>query len=152
MQWRTAVQPMVSALGSGMRIRSIDHLVLVVRSVEEAIRFYSLILGMRVETMPNGRKALHFGNQKVNLQQYGGDTDQMNRHPTPGSADFCLLMDTPIEVAIAELRLAGVSLADGPVIRNGASGPIRSIYIYDPDDNLVELSNLLPPTSRSPED
>jgi catechol 2,3-dioxygenase-like lactoylglutathione lyase family enzyme len=96
---------------------------------------------MHAGIMPNGRWALHFGGQKINLQQIGADTDPLNLHPSPGSCDFCLVLETPLEVAVEQLSQAGVPIVDGPATRTGAKGPLRSIYIYDPDENLVELSN-----------
>jgi catechol 2,3-dioxygenase-like lactoylglutathione lyase family enzyme len=127
-----------------MRIRSIDHLVLVVKSLETTAEFYTRAFGMTVEEMRPGRWALKFGAQKLNLQQVGLSVDPMARRPTPGAADFCLLTDTPMEAVIKHLTDSGVQIADGPIRRTGATGPLMSVYVYDPDDNLVEISNQIP--------
>ncbi len=124
-----------------MRITSLDHLVLVVRSIERTVEFYSSVLGLRAEEMRPGRWALRFGTQKLNLQEAGVSVDPLAKHPTPGSADFCLLTDVPMEDVVAHLRRHAVPVVDGPVRRTGAAGPLLSVYFYDPDDNLVEVSN-----------
>lgn len=121
----------------GLRI---DHVVLTVRSIEATCAFYTQ-LGMEVERFGSGRIALRFGSQKFNLHQAGAEFLPKAAHPTPGSADFCLVTDTPLADAIAQLHAAGIAIEEGPVPRTGASGPLLSIYIRDPDDNLVEISN-----------
>jgi len=127
-----------------MQVRGIDHFVLVVKDAERTCAFYSRALGMKPEQMPNGRWALHFGTQKINLQQVGRDVDPLARKPTPGAADFCLLTDVPIDEVVAHLKACGVGIFDGPAARIGAQGPLLSVYFYDPDDNMVEISNLIP--------
>jgi catechol 2,3-dioxygenase-like lactoylglutathione lyase family enzyme len=127
-----------------MHVRSIDHFVLVVKDAARTCSFYSRALGMKAEQMPNGRWALLFGEQKINLQQMGLDVDPLARRPTPGAADFCLLTDVPIDEVVAHLSNCGVEIFDGLVRRTGARGPILSVYFYDPDDNMVEVSNLIP--------
>ncbi|NBJ10272.1 VOC family protein [Microvirga arsenatis] len=126
-----------------MKVRSIDHFVLVVRDAEQTCSFYSRVLGMVPRQMPSGRWALHFGDQKINLQQVGLSVDPLARRPTPGAADFCLLTDVPIADVVRHLEGCGVEIFDGPVERMGAAGPILSVYFYDPDDNMVEISNRL---------
>jgi catechol 2,3-dioxygenase-like lactoylglutathione lyase family enzyme len=126
-----------------MHVRSIDHFVLVVKDAARTCDFYSRALGMTPKQMPNGRWALHFGEQKINLQQVGLDVDPLARRPTPGAADFCLLTDIPIAEVVAHLNTCGIEIFDGPARRTGAMGPILSVYFYDPDDNMVEVSNVI---------
>ena len=126
-----------------MRIDRIDHLVLTVASVEATCDFYSRVLGMSVVTFGQGRKALAFGRQKINLHEVGREFEPKANAPTAGSADICLITDTPIEEVVEHLRACGVPVAEGPVERTGATGAIRSVYLRDPDQNLIELSNYL---------
>lgn len=123
------------------RIASLDHLVLTVRDLEATIAFYTRVLGMHEVTFGAGRKALAFGGQKINLHAAGREFEPKADRPTPGSADFCLLSDTPVEDWLAHLARHGVAVLEGPVARTGAVGPLRSIYLRDPDDNLVEIAN-----------
>jgi catechol 2,3-dioxygenase-like lactoylglutathione lyase family enzyme len=123
-----------------LAISALDHLVLTVADIEGTVRFYER-LGMRREVFGEGRVALRFGRQKINLHQAGAEIEPHARHPQPGSADLCLLIDDEIEDAADRLRRAGVAIEIGPVDRTGAEGPIRSVYVRDPDDNLVELSS-----------
>jgi catechol 2,3-dioxygenase-like lactoylglutathione lyase family enzyme len=117
-----------------MRIESIDHLVLTVRNLDATIAFYER-LGMRHVVFGEGRHALVFGSQKLNLHPAEGRIEPRAAVATPGSADLCFLVD--------ELDPAGLEVVEGPVERDGARGPIRSIYVRDPDGNLVELSTPL---------
>jgi catechol 2,3-dioxygenase-like lactoylglutathione lyase family enzyme len=126
-----------------VRIAAIDHFVLVVKDVPRTCDFYGRVLGMEAREMESGRFALHFGRQKINLQQVGSSVDPLARHPTPGAADFCLLTEVPLDEVVAHLAQEGVAIFDGPVRREGASGTLLSVYFYDPDDNMVEVSNLL---------
>lgn len=123
-----------------MRIDRIDHLVLTVRDIEATCQFYSRVLGMRVESFGPGRTALHFGGQKINLHQAGREFEPKAGHPTPGSADFCLIAEQPIEQVVAQLQALAVPIVEGPVAKTGALGTMRSIYIRDPDGNLVEIA------------
>ena len=125
-----------------MKIRSIDHVVLTVADMDKTIDFYTRVLGMRLEIFGEGRKALAFGDQKFNLQDGKSKVDIMAvaKHPTPGSVDLCLLAETPLDQVIAELAEKGVPIDTGPVKRTGARFPIRSVYIRDPDGNLIEIS------------
>jgi catechol 2,3-dioxygenase-like lactoylglutathione lyase family enzyme len=127
-----------------MRIAALDHLVLTVADPEATVAFYER-LGMRAETFAGGRLALRFGSQKVNLHRAGAEFEPHARQPVAGSADFCLLVEGPLEDVGRELAEAGIPVELGPVERTGAEGPIRSLYLRDPDGNLVELSEPLPP-------
>jgi len=123
-----------------MKISHLDHLVLTVSDIERTCAFYRL-LGMEVVTFGEGRTALKFGRQKINLHRYRAEFEPKADLPTPGSADLCFLVDTAVEEAATVLETASVEVIEGPVERTGASGPIRSIYCRDPDGNLIELSN-----------
>jgi catechol 2,3-dioxygenase-like lactoylglutathione lyase family enzyme len=125
-----------------MRIRSLDHIVLTVADPEATVAFYERI-GMRRETFGEGRLALRFGEQKINLHTAGAEFDPHAGRPVPGSGDFCLLIDGPLDDAERELRAAGIEIEVGPVDRTGAIRPLRSLYVRDPDGNLVELSEPL---------
>ena len=122
-------------------IRSLDHLVLTVASIERTTAFFSRVLGMEVRVFGQGRVALHFGRQKINLHEVGHVLDANVRHATPGSADFCLLTDTPVEEVLAHLRACGVRIIEGPVSRTGAAHALKSVYFYDPDENLIEVAH-----------
>lgn len=124
-----------------MELERLDHLVLTVRDIDAACRFYETALGMRVATFGAGRKALHFGVQKINLHEYGKEFEPKAAHPTPGSADLCFITATLVEEVIDRWRSCGVELVEGPVMRTGARGPIRSVYCRDPDGNLIEVAN-----------
>jgi catechol 2,3-dioxygenase-like lactoylglutathione lyase family enzyme len=124
-----------------VRVDRIDHLVLTVEDIDRTIAFYVGVLGMTETTFGSGRKALTFGASKLNLHQRGRELEPKALTPTPGSADLCLIVDEPIDRVVAELTSAGVPIEEGPVARTGAQGPIVSVYVRDPDDNLIELSN-----------
>lgn len=126
-----------------MRINSLDHLVLTVRDIDATCDFYSRVLGMRVVTFAGDRKALAFGLQKINLHQQGREFEPKAARPAPGSADLCFLTDIPLDQVIAHLQNCQVPIEEGPVRRTGAQGPILSVYLRDPDGNLLELSNPL---------
>lgn len=126
-----------------MKIKSVDHFVLTVASIEATCAFYVDVLGMEVVEFAGGRKALSFSNQKINLHEAGKEFEPKAKSPTPGSGDFCLIADTPIEDVRVHLETLGVAIEEGIVDRTGATGPIRSIYIRDPDQNLVEISEYL---------
>jgi catechol 2,3-dioxygenase-like lactoylglutathione lyase family enzyme len=119
----------------------LDHLVLTVADLDRTIAFYRDVLGMRVETFGTGRTALVFGQQKINLHLAGNEFEPKALRPTPGSADLCFIAATPLEAVIAHLDASGVAIAEGPVQRTGATGPILSVYVRDPDENLIEISN-----------
>lgn len=124
-----------------MKIDSLDHLVLTVRDIDRATAFYSQVMGMQPVTFAGGRKALAFGSMKINLHQAGKEFEPKAQHPTPGSADLCFIASTPLEQIIDHLASCDVTIIDGPVERTGATGPIRSVYFRDPDENLIEVSN-----------
>ena len=124
-----------------MQIRAIDHFALVVLSIETTVEFYRRVLGLDAREASPGRWALHFGHQKINLQQLHLSVDDQTRHPTRGAGDFCLLTDTPMEEVVLTLQEQGIHIVNGPIKRTGATGPILSVYFYDPDENLVEVSN-----------
>jgi catechol 2,3-dioxygenase-like lactoylglutathione lyase family enzyme len=122
-----------------MEIARIDHLVLTVTDIDATATFYSH-LGFRPVTFGGGRVGLQLGEQKINLHLKDHEFQPAARRPTPGSADICLLLATPLEAALVDLASAGITVENGPVDRTGALGPIRSVYVRDPDGNLVELS------------
>ena len=124
-----------------MEIESIDHLVLTVRDVAATVAFYSRVLGMTERRFGEGRVALSFGRQKINLHAAGAEFEPKAESPTPGSQDICLIAATPLDVVERHLRAQGVAIEQGPVARTGARGPIQSLYIRDPDGNLIEISN-----------
>ncbi|WP_404440986.1 VOC family protein [Stutzerimonas chloritidismutans] len=128
-----------------MQIDYLDHLVLTVADVDVTVDFYIRVLGMQVVTFGEGRKALTFGNQKINLHQAGYEFEPKAERPAPGSADLCFIVATSLDDVIAHLNEHGVAIIEGPVQRTGATGPIRSVYLRDPDLNLIELSNQMEP-------
>ncbi len=123
-----------------VRVEALDHLVLTVRDLEATRQFYETVLGMEAVEFQPGRWALQFGSQKLNLHVAGQVIDPNVRHAAPGSADLCLLTDTPMAETQAHLAVCGVAVVEGPVRRTGATGPIESVYIYDPDENLLEIA------------
>lgn len=125
-----------------MQVASLDHLVLTVRDLPATIDFYSRALGMQEVDFGSGRKALAFGSQKINLHLAGHEFEPKAQHPTPGSADLCFLTDTPVDQFAAHLATLGIEVIEGPVARTGAVGPLLSIYVRDPDANLIEIANL----------
>jgi catechol 2,3-dioxygenase-like lactoylglutathione lyase family enzyme len=128
-----------------MKIDSLDHLVLTVADIEATCEFYKRVLGMEVVSFGAGRKALSFGSQKINLQQQGKESSLKAERPTPGSADLCLLTSLSIAEVLDHLAACGVNLLAGPVERQGARGPMRSVYFRDPDSNLIEVSTYMDP-------
>jgi catechol 2,3-dioxygenase-like lactoylglutathione lyase family enzyme len=122
-----------------MRLKSLDHIVLTVRDPAATIAFYER-LGMEGEEFAEGRLGLRFGDQKLNLHKAGAEFEPRAGRATPGSADMCLLVEGPLEDVIAELEEAGTPIEVGPVDRVGATAPLRSVYVRDPDGNLVELA------------
>ena len=121
----------------------LDHLVLTVADVDVTVDFYQRVLGMEPVSFKGGRRALAFGNSKINLHQAGHEFEPKAEHPGPGTADLCFIVDEPIDRIQAELAAQGVEIEEGPVERTGATGPILSVYLRDPDQNLIELSNYL---------
>ena len=125
-----------------MNIVNIDHIVLTVRDIANTVEFYESVLGMSQETYDDGRIALKFGNQKINLHKYGKEFEPKAVKPVPGSVDICFVTDTKLEVAIDYVKSKGIKIVDGPVTRTGATGKIVSFYFRDPDSNLIEVANL----------
>ncbi len=121
-------------------IKSIDHIVLTTRDLDKCVTFYVEVLGMRLENYGAGRIAFRFGDQKFNVHPPGFDASIKARTPTPGSLDLCFLADCPLEDVIARLKKHGIAIEEGPSVRTGARFPIQSVYVRDPDDNLVEIS------------
>ncbi len=126
-----------------MIINRIDHFVMTVKDIDVTCDFYSRILGMSVVTFGAGRKALVFGTQKINLHAAGKEFDPKALRPVPGAVDVCFIAESPLEEVIKELNSSGVFIEEGPVRRTGATGDILSVYLRDPDGNLVEISNYL---------
>ncbi len=124
-----------------MRVQRIDHVVLTVADIERTIAFYERALGMTAITFAGGRRALAFGDQKLNLHESGREFEPKARRPTPGAIDLCFTTDVPLGEVVDHLRAVGVAIELGPVDKTGARAPLRSIYFRDPDGNLVEVSN-----------
>lgn len=126
-----------------MKISHLDHLVLTVADIENTCNFYQTVLGFEVITFKGDRKALKFGHQKINLHQLGNEFEPKALHPTSGSADLCFISETPISEVVTHLNQLNIQIEEGPVERSGAMHPILSVYIRDPDQNLIEISNIL---------
>jgi catechol 2,3-dioxygenase-like lactoylglutathione lyase family enzyme len=128
-----------------MKTSRFDHLVLTVRDIQATCDFYEKALGMMVITFGEGRKALQFGSPptpcKINLHHVGHEFEPKAAHSVPGSADLCFVTDVSLDEVIAHLKALDVPILLGPVQRTGAGGPMDSIYLRDPDGNLIELSN-----------
>lgn len=125
-----------------MLITTIDHIVLVVADVIRTRDFYERVLGLEPREERPGKRSLHFGTSKISLQNADG-SPALARRTTPGSGNFCLLSDTPMDEILAHLSRESVDIVEGPDRRSGATGPILSVYFRDPDGNLVEVSNIL---------
>lgn len=130
-----------------MNITSLDHLVLTVKNIEDSVHFYCNILGMQhiqfgQDSNGKPRHALKFGQQKINLHQADNIFQPAADKPAPGSADLCFIVNTPIELIANELKENNIEIIEGPVVRTGATRKIVSVYVRDPDLNLIELSNL----------
>lgn len=123
-----------------IRIERLDHLVLTVRNMAATCRFYSEALGMDVITFGDHRTALRFGEQKINLHEAGREHEPKAAVPTPGSGDLCFITGDSVEDVVARLRSLDIDILQGPVTRTGAVGPIESVYVRDPDGNLIEIS------------
>jgi catechol 2,3-dioxygenase-like lactoylglutathione lyase family enzyme len=130
--------------GSPIAIDRLDHLVLTVRDLDATCDFYGRALGMRRVTFATDdgeRTALAFGRQKINLHRAGREFEPKARVATPGSADLCFIAATPLDAVRRHIESLGISIEEGPVPRTGALGPLLSIYLRDPDGNLIEISN-----------
>ena len=121
-------------------IDHIDHIVLTTRDKDACVRFYTEVLGMRLERFSENRLALHFGSQKINLHEWGREFSPRAHVAVPGSLDLCFIAAVSLEQVIARLAAAKVGIIEGPVGKTGAVGPIHSVYVRDPDLNLVEIS------------
>ncbi|MZR21489.1 VOC family protein [Sneathiella chungangensis] len=121
-------------------IKNLDHLVLTVADIERTKAFYCEILGMIYEEFGEGRRALRFGNAKINLHLAGHEFEPKAHLAKPGTADLCFIIEGELVEMRARLEAAGVAILEGPVKRTGARGPITSLYVRDPDLNLIELS------------
>ena len=130
-------------IGIVIVIDSIDHVVLTVRDIDTTVKFYRDVLGMTPETFAGGRMALKFGAQKLNLHAAGREFEPKANAPQPGSADLCFLTSIPIKAVIRTLHERGILVVQGPISKTGAQGPLCSVYIRDPDRNLIEISNLV---------
>ena len=120
---------------------ALDHFVLTVASIEATCRFYRDAVGAEPVVFGAGRHALAFGAQKINLHEAGREFEPKAQHPTPGSGDFCLITEEPLDAVAGRLQHLGIAIEAGPVSRTGAQGPLLSLYVRDPDGNLVEIAN-----------
>lgn len=119
----------------------LDHLVLTVRSIKRTVAFYRDVLGIEAVQFAGGRWALKIADQKINLHQAGDEFSPHAAAPTPGSADLCFISQRPIAAWVDDFGDSGIAIELGPIERTGAAGPILSIYLRDPDGNLLEISN-----------
>ncbi len=126
-----------------MKIERLDHLVRTVHDIDRTCDFYTRVLGMKAIAFQEGRTALQFGQQKLNLHAVGKEFEPKARNPTPGSANLCLITEISLDEVIQHMKDCGVEILDSPVKRTGAIGEILSIYLRDPDGNLIEVSNYL---------
>ncbi len=124
-----------------MKINRLDHLVLTVKDINITVDFYVNILGMEKEVFKENRIALKFGEQKINLHALGNEFEPKAANIKEGSADLCFITDTPLEEVISHLKSFNIKIEEGPIKRTGALGCINSVYIRDPDFNLIEISN-----------
>jgi len=127
-----------------VKVERIDHVVLTVADVERTIAFYERALGMRAVTFGEGRRALAFGDQKLNLHEAGREFTPHASAPLPGGVDICFTTTTPLDKVISHLHSLGVAIESGPVAKTGARATLRSIYLRDPDGNLIEIANEVP--------
>jgi len=130
-------------MSGGFVIDRFDHIVLTVRDLQATLRFYERVLGARVVPPPadgKGSTAIAFGRQKINLHVAGREFEPKATHVTVGSGDFCLITEAPLEQVMRHIEACGVAVELGPVKRQGALGPMMSVYFRDPDGNLVEIA------------
>ena len=125
-----------------MQVDHLDHLVLTVKDIVRTCEFYALVLGMKIITFSNDRKALAFGSQKINLHEMGKEFEPKAHRPTPGSADLCFITSVPLTEVIEHLQQCDVEIIEGAVKRTGATAQLESVYFRDPDLNLIEVSNI----------
>ncbi len=123
------------------KINRLDNLVLTVRDIDTTVQFYQQVLGMQAKTFAGTRVALHYGVHKINLHLAGQEVAPNAAQATAGSADLCLVADATMDEILQQLDLQDVDIEQGPVSRTGALGEINSVYIRDPDGNLLEISH-----------
>ncbi|MBB5216982.1 VOC family protein [Parapusillimonas granuli] len=121
-------------------IHHLDHLVITTTDEQACVDFYVGVLGMTLVVFGEGRKAFSFGQQKINVHVKGSELEPKAHLPVPGALDLCFIADRPLDEVISALQAKGAAIIEGPVPRTGATGPIRSIYLRDPDLNLIEIS------------
>ena len=126
---------------AGVKLERIDHVVLTVADIDRTIAFYERAFAMRAVTFAEGRRALAFGDQKLNLHQAGREFTPHAASPQPGSVDICFTTTTPLDEVVTHLRSLGIAIESGPVPKTGARAALRSIYLRDPDGNLIEIAN-----------
>lgn len=124
-------------------IDHLDHLVLTAVDAEATVDFYTRVMGMQLETFGEGRMAFRYGNQKINLHLRGQEFEPKAHVPVPGALDLCFIASIPLEQVVVRLNEAQWPIIEGPILRTGATGPIRSVYVRDPDLNLIEISELV---------
>jgi catechol 2,3-dioxygenase-like lactoylglutathione lyase family enzyme len=124
-------------------ISHLDHLVLTTADLEACVDFYTRVLGMTVERFGDGRQALRFGRQKINLHERGKEFEPKAHLPLPGALDLCFIAEQPLSAVVEHLNRCGWPILEGPVERTGATHKIRSVYLRDPDLNLIEVSELI---------
>jgi catechol 2,3-dioxygenase-like lactoylglutathione lyase family enzyme len=126
-----------------IRIKNLDHLVITASDLQATIDFYTKVLGMEHVAFGDNLHAVHFGDQKFNIHDASTEVSPKAKNIVPGSADFCLISETPVSQVIQHLQDCGVTVEQGPVTRSGAAGTLESVYFRDPDCNLVEVSNVI---------
>lgn len=124
-------------------IDHLDHLVLTCTDAEATAKFYTQVMQMQLETFGAGRIAFRFGNQKINLHVRGSEFEPKAHLPVPGALDLCFIASVPLDQVIAHLATCNCPIVEGPVERTGATQKIRSVYVRDPDLNLIEISELI---------
>ena len=148
MGYRREVRTIDQSVKGLEMIDHLDHLVVTTANEAECIRFYTEVMGMRLESFVGGsppveRRSFKFGNQKINLHVKGREFEPKAHLPVPGALDLCFIASVPLDEVIAHLQAKGVTIVEGPVFRTGATSRIRSVYLRDPDLNLIEISELV---------
>ena len=136
-----ASQRLPGWLKAFVNISGIVHIVLTVQDIGATVNFYESVPGMTKDVFGEGRVGLKFGNQKINLHEFGNEFDPKAMVPKPGSEDLCLVTESRLEAAMVHVRGVGVEILEGPVRRTGAVGPMVSFYFRDPDGNLIEVAS-----------
>jgi len=124
-----------------LQIDRLDHIVITAFDVDRTIDFYSKVMGMEPITFAGEVTSMHFGRQKINLHQAGREFEPKALKPAPGTIDLCFIATTPLAEVIENVKACGVAIVEGPVPKTGALGPMQSVYLRDPDGNLIEISN-----------